>query len=144
MGTDFPPVRRGRVKDQETSLVLEKVVTAIEALFKFLRPLAQPEPWKDITLATGWATYTTALDQTVPQYRKTPLGLVELRGTVAGAGDPLTQLPEGYRPTKVHNFPVPGNSAFAVVAVEEDGKVRLVTGLGGTKLSLDSIRFEVT
>lgn len=69
--------------------------------------------WTTPTLTANWTQGTPPL-----RYRKDALGFVHLQGEVqvlAGATNPLTTLPAGYRPGVASYFPVTGGPAGGFV-----------------------------
>lgn len=111
---------------------LEKIVTALQAVLKFLGPYETPETWQKPTLLNNWIL-EPALglweDPMPVGYKKDPFGRVWLRGFVSGgiAGSAVFQLPANYRPPHVI-YLLPN------MTVHPDGSVRDELGAGSVVL----------
>ena len=120
---------------------IEKLVTAVQAVLKFLRPFDQPDPWHLVS------TYqSTWIDATPVKFRVDPLGRVFLRGAAARSGGALTPvfvLPVAYRPLTTRSFhcSITGGTS-ALVQVQADGVVVYGGGAGAVTVALDSISFD--
>lgn len=86
---------------------LEKVITALQAVLKFLAPYETPDTWHSIELLNGWylEPWLGLYEDPMPAgYKKDPLGRVWLRGFLNGSAatsDKMLVLPAGYRPAHV-------------------------------------------
>jgi hypothetical protein len=124
-----------------------------------VRDIERPGPqplldWQDATLLGKWVPYSVQTHAT-PGFHIDPNGYVHMRGLVTGGaeGDPIMQLPVGYRPEALTSLLAlcfgPGAARIDVAASAEDdptsgGTVTLVSvyapaGLG--YVSLDGLRF---
>lgn len=140
----LPDVSRGNVPDAATQRVVTAIVTSLQAVLKFLKPYAEPEPWRYLLYEAGWADYATTRIYQRGGVRKDALGRVHLRGLVArtsGASTVIGVLPLGYRPAMRSMFAAYSDTGVARVDVAPNGEVVLVAG-GTTYLSLDGINFD--
>ena len=139
----LPHQGREVVPDLNTQRAFNGIIGTIQMIQQILEPFAQVEPWKGISLLTGWRNYSDPALQ-VTQYRKTPLGRIELRGVVerfSGITTAIATLPAGYRPKKRKLFPVVGSAGPGVVSIYADGLIEYTSG-GTTYLSLEGITFD--
>jgi hypothetical protein len=113
-------------------------------------PEGKPPPveaWKLVEAFTNnWKNYGPTR---LAEYRKTPFGIIELRGTVGGgtAGTAAFTLPEGYRPPVYLNLLAVCSAGIAMVSVPETGAVVLSNLYGtaaGTFTYLEAVRFSST
>jgi hypothetical protein len=137
------------VDDQKFQRVLEALSAPVRAILQFLQPFVQPEKWRELPYNGDWTRDLATLQ--APQFRKDPLGRVDLRGwakTATGASSVIAVLPIGYRPNLRSSFPafrLNGTYALARIDVDIDGRVLLVTPAVGAadELSLNGISFDV-
>ena len=113
------------------------------AWMKWLRVLRDRlvigENWQEVTYRNSWGPAATL----TPLYYKDALGIVHLRGRIAGGAPPSVAftLPEGYRPEIYLFFPVVANGAFGYVIIQPDGDV--IVSVGSTVwTSLAGISFK--
>jgi hypothetical protein len=114
-----------------------------------------PETWKSLTsgLAAGWVAFNVAGFQN-PQYRKDPMGVVQLRGGIkqttpaaVAQSAVLATLPLGYRPLNAVTLPAVSINGSSVVSagaiiIQPSGEVQAYsTTLHGTYVSLDGLTF---
>lgn len=152
--TPLPDANHPRVDNSHPSVqrAFDMLATAVMAISKFLGPFAQQEAWKDITFQNSFTNFYNGTGEAfnTAQYRKDPLGRVELRGlvkrTVAGfAGVAITQLPVGYRPKHRQMFNVIGNNKTARLDISSTGVVDVEAADSATPeqfISLDGITFD--
>ncbi len=128
---------------------LDAILTPLRAVIQFLQPFVQQQPWRAIPFNGDWARDLSTLR--APEYRKSPLSRVDLRGwvvTAAGASSVIAVLPPDCRPTDRESFSsyrLNGTYALARIDVDTDGRVLLVTPAvgAGDELSLSGISFDV-
>lgn len=146
----LPDVPRSEVPDATTQRAITSITTALQAVLKFLKPYAQPEPWRVLPYFSDWARALATLQE--PQFRKEPGNYVELRGwtyTPTGGSSTIAVLPLGYRPPLRTSFTCAcvsgGSNVFSRVDVVEDGRILLISPAVGanTNVSLSNIRFDV-
>jgi hypothetical protein len=135
---------------------MEQVVTALQALLKYIETFFTPRVWAKLKLQTDWGAYVVNFAANVlvfdAAYVVDPLGRVELRGWVQatlGSNAVITQLPPEARPKLLASFPAVCftgllTTVLAHVAVGPDGLVVVYApALGaGDAISLDGIRFD--
>jgi hypothetical protein len=131
--SDLPQIPVFRVDDQATQLALNKIVSAIQSIYKRLTFF---EGWSYPVLSTTVSNF--GAPYAVAAYRKDILGRVLLKGTLRSspgipANSVLFTLPVGYRPKETLTFPSEGGGAFQSVKVDALGNVTngLVIGAGG-------------
>ncbi len=122
---------------------IDYVIQSIKNLDARIRELANLEPiqkaWVVPTLINSWTNsggaYVTA------GYWRDQAGIMHLRGRVTGGAFPsdIFVLPVNYRPTATISFTVPTG---AVVDIEADGSVRVISG--SSYVALDSISFRTS
>lgn len=129
----LPDVPRGSVPDAATQRIITAIVTSLQAVLKFLKPYAEPEPWKPLPLESDVSNYSTAYQ--VAQYRKDAFGRVHVRAEVAvtgahGGNHVLAVLPVNYRPPSACIFVVgdSSGSATGAVGVETTGEIVHLSG----------------
>lgn len=142
----YPDVPRTSLKDQATHIAVDKLNTAVKAIFKALREITSPLVWTPATMensftafGSGWAEAAYTID---------PFGRVQLRGLVARSAAALNTtiftLPLALRPAYAKLFVVSGNSNFARVDIDQGGRVRVLSAVSATwytNISLDGISF---
>ncbi len=114
--------------------------------------VAPPEAFREVgtpgnpAFENGWENFGPGLYDTAA-FSKDPLGVVHLKGSVAGGAiGSIFTLPVGYRPAKSQFFAVPANNAFGDVLVRglseggAAGRVQFNTG-NTSFTSLDGITF---
>lgn len=143
--TPLPEAAHARVGDPLVQRAIDAIATSLIAVIKYLQPFVQQEKWKPLNYvsASNWADYADPALQ-VAQYRKTPLGRVELRGIVArsaGVVVTIAVLPVGYRPAKRKLFPVVGSAGAGLISIYASGVVEYTSG-GTTYLSLEGVTFD--
>lgn len=89
----------------------------------------------------GWAPFGGIYN--TPGYWKDALGVVHLRGLMAGGvvGSPAFVLPAGYRPTATELIGVASNGAFGVLGIDNAGNVTPSIG-SNIWFGLDSVTFK--
>ena len=145
LGPKHPPPPRGgpiRLPQVDRPGSMDKVVTSLQAILRFLESFAAPRDWTPIVLQGDWLRYDAA--HATAQFVVDPLGRVELTGTVASAGGlsaTIGQLPPDARPitTKEFTCALIGGGA-TVVSVDVTGLVTIAPAV--VAVSLDSIRFD--
>ncbi len=84
----------------------EKALNAIDRDQASMGRSLALEPWKGISMASGWRRYSAGIGD-APEYTKDRFGFVHLRGIIEStanisAGATAFTLPVGYRPALHH------------------------------------------
>jgi hypothetical protein len=125
---------------------LEKIVTSLQAILKFLDPFETPRQWQPMPLYSDWVRYDTVFGP--PQFKLDPLGYVDLRGAIysdSGTQPLITTLPIWARPPykmRISCMEVTGATHFSA-NIYANGVVELVLNAGAKHgITLDGIRFD--
>jgi hypothetical protein len=126
----------------------ERRIRQLEALTGSAQSRNIPSSWAPLTLQNSWVNYGGAL-QTCGVCKDAG-GFVHLRGmikrTTAGfAGIAITQLPEGFRPSRESSFAVVGYNKFTRIVILADGTTYIDSSDSATPelfLSLDCVTFD--
>lgn len=113
---------------------LEKVITALQAVLKFLAPFETQEDWKRLTYYSDWMDYAPLPQKGV--FRKDPLGTVWVRAEVSGvgphpSGDCIAVLPVGYRPPVNIRLIVADDTNYGSIEVTSSGRINHLIGATG-------------
>lgn len=146
----LPDVPRATVPDPSTQRIVTAIVTSLQAVLKFLKPYAEPEPWRQVDYYGDWVDNANATLPTV--YRKDAFGGVRLRGWVssaAGNQSVICVLPVGYRPLTRIRVPASWytGAAYATIQldVDVDGRVLIASPAmpgAAVEVFLDHVHFE--
>lgn len=139
----LPAAARPRVEDPLVQRAFDTLATPLIEVIKFLTPYRQQEKWQNLAFQSGWRDYADTRFH-VAEFRKNPLGRVELRGIVtrfSGVTTAIGVLPVGYRAAKGMLFPVVGNAGAGQLTIYSDGLIEYASG-GTTFLSLEGITFD--
>ncbi len=102
--------------------------------------IVSQQAWQAVTFQNGWYAY----DQT-PGYFKDSLGIVHLKGGVAGGttgcSSAIFTLPAGYRPGQRKFFAVMSNNTLGRVDVQSTGVVSLCDVGSNVRVYLDNVQF---
>ena len=114
------------------------------AWMKWLRVLRDRlvlgENWQFVTFQNSWTDYNNSYGR----YYKDALGIVHLRGRIAGGAVPSIAftLPEGYRPERNTYFPATASGyTFGTIAIGPLGNVSVLAG-STVWTSLDGVSFK--
>lgn len=122
---------------------LEKLVTAMQAVLKLLRPFDEQVAWKAVTFGSTWSDAASAATSFFPAaYRVDPLGRVWFRGEVAraaGALNDIVVLPLGLRPARDIALSALGTGS---VIVRSTGSIEYVGAAGAASVSLGGISYD--
>jgi hypothetical protein len=119
------------------NVILGRKAGALEVSALFGQELQVP------MLLSGWSQFS-ATNRSALGYWKGPDGIVHVQGHATGGpiGQPLMQLPAGYRPLRTKNFAVASNGAAGVCRIDESGFVWPDAG-SPSWFSLDGISFRI-
>ena len=100
--------------------------------------------WQTPTLLNGWLQESFPTDFNDVQFRSLGDKRVEIRGLAVGGtvGQPIFNLPVGFRPLLEYLFVVNSNNAFGRVDITAGGDVQAVTG-SNVFFALDGIVFSL-
>ena len=141
----LPTATQPRVADSTAQRAFDLLFVPLREIIRFLQPFVQSEKWKGVTFQSPWADLGSGFHTT--QYRKSPMGRVELRGLcyrttgIATANEVMFVLPVNYRPSHNCTFPCPTNTGVTTVQVHADGTVRWQSG-GYVNVFFDGITFD--
>jgi hypothetical protein len=117
-----------RVEDSKTQRGFDVIHSVLRAMLKLLQPLAQPEPWQDITLYDGATVFLSK-----PQFRRNALGRVEMRGgATTGTTVTFGTIPPAYRPAIDQYMPATIDSLGGAVLVSTTGELSIPIGGSGS------------
>lgn len=129
----LPQAAQPRVSDTIAQRAFDLLFVPLREVVRFLQPFAQAEKWKPLAVKSGVSDY--ASDYARMEYRKDPLGMVQVRGEAVisgahGASHVIAVLPEGYRPTRNQVFVVgdTSGSSTGLVQVTPGGAVEHLSG----------------
>jgi hypothetical protein len=128
--TGLPQITTQRVDQPVIQRAVDAITRTLIAVVNFLQPFAQPQPWVAVPFISDWARGSTS--NKLAQYRKDPLGYLELRGetrTVAGTSSTIAVLPEGFRPHVNMSVPVSvfnGANVTGRIDIQSGGRIVLV------------------
>lgn len=112
--------------DEKTQRALDAIGVALRAVIQFLQPFAQPEKWQSVPLYENAISYAA-----IPQFRRGPLGRVELRGgATTGTTTVFGVLPIGYRPSITQYMPVDIDGLGSTLTVKTTGELDIIVGGG--------------
>ena len=113
------------------------------AWMKWLRVLRDRlvigENWQEVTFQNSWTDYSESFGK----YYKDALGIVHMRGLIAGGAPPSVAftLPEGYRPERPLRIATVANGAFGYIIIGSNGDVTIQVG-SATWTSLANVSFK--
>ncbi len=148
--TGLPQITTQRVDQPVIQRAVDAITRTLIAVVNFLQPFAQPQPWVAVPFNSDWTATLSTLQ--APQFRKDPLGYVELRGwasTATGVSNVIAVLPVTHRPPTRSSFPAFRlNGATYTVArldVDVDGRVLMASPAvgAGDSVTLSGIKFSV-
>jgi hypothetical protein len=146
----LPPNSVGTAQIKPNAVTSAKIAAGAVTASKINPAALRPERWHEVG-APGQPAFqngcknTTSTSQTVAYYKDRE-GVVHLKGrydSCTDTGDNAFQLPSGYRPDSLDQFPLAGSGGGGVVAVQGtygssiDGAV----GCGGSTCYLNGITF---
>jgi hypothetical protein len=124
----LPELQPVRVEDSKTQRGFEMLSSVLRAVLQLLQPLAQPEPWQDITLYDGATVYLSK-----PQFRRNALGRIEMRGgATTGTTVTFGTIPVTHRPAIDQYMPATVDSAGSFVQVSTSGELSIPAGGGSS------------
>lgn len=111
--------------------ILQKQIAELSRRVEVYRLDDHSTPWIPLTLQNSFTPYGAG--QANPAVKRTPAGLVEVKGLVARAVTPaaftvITTLPVGFRPLEPRIFACDTNSGHGRFDVTPSGAVYYVTG----------------
>lgn len=122
---------------------LEKLITAVQAVLKFLRPFDEQNAWRPVTFGSTWDNAAAAATTFFPAaFRMDPLGRVWFRGEVAraaGAAVAIVILPTGMRPSRDITLSAPGTGS---IIVRSSGSIEYVGAAGAASVSLGAVSYD--
>lgn len=128
----LPSASQPRVSDSNVQRAFDLLFVPLREVVRFLQPFVQPEKWKPLPLDSSVSNI--ASDYVQAQYRKNPLGEVEVRGEVTisgahGGTHVIGTLPAGYRPRLNQTRLVSdGGSSVGIVQITPQGVIEHLVG----------------
>lgn len=127
---------------------IEQIVTALQAVLKFLAPFYAQRAWQKLPFFSDWQDVAATVEGA--RFTVDPLGRVEIEGaarTILGTANTIAVLPIALRPRKARTFSVGvfnGSRTNGTVDVGSDGTIRIVTPAVAANIEvyLDGIRFD--
>ena len=126
---------------------LEKILSAVQSVLRFLAPFDMKAPWVDLALINPWynATVFYTIAPFRASYRVNAMGRVEFRGTMSrNVGfNVFMKLPLEIRPKRPVTFR-PYMSNGSGITFAETGEVFITGDLGGAStIALDGVTYDL-